>query len=110
PQPRFYGLRLGGHDYGQSDAVFLPLQSARAAGFDPSTRMSFGTSAAAPLESTLSSSSRQPSPRLRQRSVTSRRPGGGLPDLPGPLRAAASGVGAFSTFTGHVIRIDAVAD
>jgi putative ABC transport system permease protein len=27
PQPRFYGLMLGGHSYGNGDAVFLPLQS-----------------------------------------------------------------------------------
>ncbi len=54
PQPRFYGLRLGGHDYGQSDAVFLPLQAARAAGFEPGVRMSFGTNASAPLETASS--------------------------------------------------------
>ncbi|MGH8396901.1 MAG: ABC transporter permease [Gammaproteobacteria bacterium] len=28
PQPRFYALNLGGHSYGNGDAVFLPLQSA----------------------------------------------------------------------------------
>lgn len=27
PQPRFYALMLGGHSYGNGDAVFLPLQS-----------------------------------------------------------------------------------
>lgn len=31
PQPRFYSLELGGRSYGDGDAVFLPLQSARAA-------------------------------------------------------------------------------
>lgn len=29
PQPRFYALNLGGHGYGDGDAVFVPLQSAR---------------------------------------------------------------------------------
>lgn len=41
PEPRFYGLRLGGHDYGQGDALFLPLQSARTAGMEPQISMSF---------------------------------------------------------------------
>jgi len=31
PQPRFYAQELGGRSYGDGDAVFLPLQSARAA-------------------------------------------------------------------------------
>ncbi len=31
PQPRFYAQDLGGRSYGDGDAVFLPLQSARAA-------------------------------------------------------------------------------
>lgn len=31
PQPRFYALELGGRSYGNGDAVFLPLRSARAA-------------------------------------------------------------------------------
>ncbi|HUH30947.1 MAG TPA: ABC transporter permease [Rhodanobacter sp.] len=35
PQPRFYAHMLGGRDYGDGDAVFLPLQSARADGMDP---------------------------------------------------------------------------
>lgn len=35
PQPRFYAIQLGGHDYGDGDAVFLPLRSARAAEMDP---------------------------------------------------------------------------
>lgn len=43
PEPRFYGLRLGGHDYGQGDAVFMPLQSARADGMLPQTTLSFGS-------------------------------------------------------------------
>jgi len=30
PQPRFYAVSLGGHGYGNGDAVFLPLQSALA--------------------------------------------------------------------------------
>jgi putative ABC transport system permease protein len=30
PQPRFYSVDLGGRSYGDGDAVFLPLQSARA--------------------------------------------------------------------------------
>lgn len=35
PQPRFYALELGGRSYGNGDAVFLPLQSARADEMDP---------------------------------------------------------------------------
>lgn len=35
PQPRFYAVGLGGHSYGNGDAVYLPLQSARADGMDP---------------------------------------------------------------------------
>jgi len=31
PQPRFYAQELGGRSYGDGDAVFLPLQAARAA-------------------------------------------------------------------------------
>lgn len=42
PEPRFYGLRLGGHDYGQGDAVFMPLQSARADGMLPQMTLSYG--------------------------------------------------------------------
>lgn len=41
PQPRFYSLYLGGPNYGKGEAVFLPLQSARAAGMDPINSMSF---------------------------------------------------------------------
>jgi putative ABC transport system permease protein len=54
PQPRFYALRLGGHNYGQPDAVFLPLQAARAAGFDPGVSMSFGKDTSASLETASS--------------------------------------------------------
>ena len=42
PEPRFYGLHLGGHDYGQGDAVFMPLQSARADGLLPRMMLSYG--------------------------------------------------------------------
>src|SRR5690348_91270 len=35
PQPRFYAVNLGGRSYGNGDAVFLPLQSARADRMDP---------------------------------------------------------------------------
>lgn len=41
PQPRFYSLYLGSRDYGQGDAVFLPLQSARAVGLDPINTFSY---------------------------------------------------------------------
>lgn len=34
PQPRFYALELGGHDYGDGDALFLPLKTARAVGLN----------------------------------------------------------------------------
>jgi putative ABC transport system permease protein len=35
PQPRFYAQDLGGRDYGDGDAVFLPLQTARAMDMSP---------------------------------------------------------------------------
>lgn len=35
PQPRFYAVGLGGRSYGDGDAVFMPLQSARADKMDP---------------------------------------------------------------------------
>lgn len=35
PQPRFYALNLGGHSYGNGDAVFLPLQSGSADKMQP---------------------------------------------------------------------------
>jgi putative ABC transport system permease protein len=35
PQPRFYAHMLGGRNYGNGDAVFLPLGSARADAMDP---------------------------------------------------------------------------
>jgi len=41
PQPRFYSLYLGGPNYGKGEAVFLPLQSARAAGMGPMSTMSY---------------------------------------------------------------------
>ena len=42
PQPRFYAVHLGGRDYGKGEAVFMPLQGARADGMTPSTVMSYG--------------------------------------------------------------------
>ncbi|WP_266172137.1 ABC transporter permease [Dyella subtropica] len=44
PQPRFYALHLGGRNYGKGEAVFLPLQGARAADVMPSMMMSYGPS------------------------------------------------------------------
>jgi putative ABC transport system permease protein len=44
PQPRFYALHLGGRSYGKGDAVFLPLQGARADGLMPSAMMGYGKS------------------------------------------------------------------
>ena len=35
PQPRFYTQDLGGRDYGDGDAVFMPLQTARAMDMGP---------------------------------------------------------------------------
>ena len=35
PQPRFYTQDLGGHSYGDGDALFLPLQTARAMDMGP---------------------------------------------------------------------------
>lgn len=35
PQPHFYSIYLGGRGYGDGDAVFLPLQSARADNMQP---------------------------------------------------------------------------
>lgn len=35
PQPSFYAIGLGGHSYGNGQAVFLPLPSARADGMRP---------------------------------------------------------------------------
>jgi len=45
PQPLFYTLHLGGRSYGKADAVFVPLQSARADGVDPDMMMSYGEGA-----------------------------------------------------------------
>ncbi|OOG36133.1 ABC transporter ATP-binding protein [Rhodanobacter sp. C06] len=44
PQPRFYAVHLGGHSYGEGDAVFVPLQGARADDLMPSTMMGYGKS------------------------------------------------------------------
>jgi len=44
PQPRFYAVHLGGRDYGKGDAVFMPLQSARADAVMPSRLMGYGQS------------------------------------------------------------------
>ncbi|MGH8233970.1 MAG: ABC transporter permease, partial [Rhodanobacteraceae bacterium] len=35
PQPRFYAVNLGSHNYGKGDAVFMPLQSALADKMSP---------------------------------------------------------------------------
>jgi putative ABC transport system permease protein len=43
PQPRFYAVHLGGRDYGKGEAVFMPLQGARADGMTPNTVMSYGS-------------------------------------------------------------------
>ncbi|MBD8880588.1 ABC transporter permease [Rhodanobacter sp. 7MK24] len=45
PQPRFYGLHLGGRDYGNGEGVFMPLLGARADGIGPSMMMSYGPGA-----------------------------------------------------------------
>lgn len=37
PQPRFYAVSLGGHGYGNGDAIFLPLQSALVDKVNPQT-------------------------------------------------------------------------
>ena len=44
PQPRFYAVHLGGHSYGKGEAVFMPLQGARADGLMPSTMLGYGKS------------------------------------------------------------------
>jgi len=51
PQPHFYSLYLGSRDYGDGDTVFVPLQSARAAGMEPINLLSYGTSDRQRLES-----------------------------------------------------------
>ncbi|WP_430388011.1 ABC transporter permease [Dyella sp. 20L07] len=43
PQPRFYSLDLGGRSYGDGDAVFLPLSSARAAELGPQNVNCYGS-------------------------------------------------------------------
>jgi putative ABC transport system permease protein len=50
PQPHFYSLYLGGRDYGAGDAVFLPLQSARAMGLEPINTLSYATGDMSKLE------------------------------------------------------------
>jgi putative ABC transport system permease protein len=44
PQPHFYSLYLGNRDYGDGDVVFVPLQSARAAGMEPINSFSYAAS------------------------------------------------------------------
>jgi putative ABC transport system permease protein len=51
PQPHFYSIYLGGRDYGNGDAVFLPLQSARAAGMEPINTLSYAAGDKQKLES-----------------------------------------------------------
>lgn len=51
PQPHFYSIYLGGRDYGDGDAVFLPLQSARAAGMEPINTLSYAAGDKQKLES-----------------------------------------------------------
>jgi putative ABC transport system permease protein len=41
PQPHFYSLYLGSRYYGKGDALFLPLQSARAVGLQPINTFSY---------------------------------------------------------------------
>jgi putative ABC transport system permease protein len=50
PQPRFYAMHLGGRSYGEGDAVFIPLQSARAVGIEPKNVFTYGPDDGAPLE------------------------------------------------------------
>jgi putative ABC transport system permease protein len=45
PQPRFYAISLGGNGYGEGDAVFLPLQSARADTLSPEQTSCWGDGA-----------------------------------------------------------------
>ena len=42
PQPRFYAESVGGHSYGDGDAVFLPLQTSRAMKMRPEETECFG--------------------------------------------------------------------
>lgn len=42
PQPRFYAVNLGGHSYGNGDAVFLPLRSATADKMQPGNLNCYG--------------------------------------------------------------------
>jgi putative ABC transport system permease protein len=50
PQPRFYALELGGRSYGNGDAVFLPLQSARADKMNPQNVNCWDTANVSQLE------------------------------------------------------------
>jgi putative ABC transport system permease protein len=55
PQPRFYAMHLGGRDYGgNGDAVFMPLQAARADGMEPQVSLSFGATQAPDRETSNS--------------------------------------------------------
>lgn len=49
PQPHFYALNFGS-DYGDGEAVYMPLQSARADGMTPTNYSCWGPSEAAHLE------------------------------------------------------------
>ncbi len=51
PQPRFYAQELGGRSYGDGEAVFLPLQSARADGMSPQNASCWATADIEHLES-----------------------------------------------------------
>lgn len=50
PQPRFYAVGLGGNSYGNGDAVYMPLQSARADGMTPEQASCWGPSSSHDLE------------------------------------------------------------
>jgi len=50
PQPRFYAHMLGGHNYGNGDAVFMPLLSARADGMDDESNNCYAVGDVSKLE------------------------------------------------------------
>lgn len=50
PQPRFYAHMLGSRNYGDGDAVFMPLESARADGMDPGSVNCFAMGDVSKLE------------------------------------------------------------
>jgi putative ABC transport system permease protein len=54
PQPHFYSIYLGGRDYGDGDAVFVPVQSARAVGMEPINSFSYAASDRKKLETSPS--------------------------------------------------------